>query len=71
MRVAILSFWIFLGAVPAFADPGGVPNDGNGNGNGNEKHMAAPAPLIGFGIPSALMVGGVLLGANLFRRRRR
>jgi hypothetical protein len=39
MRVAILSFWILLGAVPGFADPGGVPNGGvgNGNGNGNEK----------------------------------
>ena len=62
-----------LGAVSAFADPGGVPNGGvgNGNGNGNEKHMGAPAPFIGFGIASALMVGGVLLGANLFRRRRR
>ena len=73
MRVTFLSLWILLGAVPAFADPGGVPNGGvgNGDGNGNEKHLAAPAPLIGFGIPSALAVGGVLLGAKLLRRRPR
>ena len=63
--------WILLGAVPAFADPGGIPNGGVGNGNGNEKHMAAPAPLIGFGIPSAFAVGAVLVGAKLMGRCRR
>jgi hypothetical protein len=63
---------IFIVAMPAFANPGGVPNGGvgNGNGNGNVKH-AAPAPLLGLGIPSALALGGVMLGANLLRRRRR
>jgi hypothetical protein len=32
---------------------------------------AAPAPLIGTGIPAVLVVGGVLLGAKLLARRRR
>ena len=72
MKVLFLSLCILLGAVPVFADPGGVPNGGigNGNGNGNVVH-AAPAPLIGLGIPSALAVGGVLLGAKFLRRRQR
>ena len=32
---------------------------------------AAPAPVIGTGIPALLVVGGVLLGAKLVERRRR
>jgi hypothetical protein len=72
MKVLFVSLWILLGAVPVFADPGGVPNGGvgQGNGNGNEKHLSAPAPLLGFGIPSALAIGGVLLGAKFLRRKR-
>ena len=72
MKRLILIFWLCLSAVPVSADPGGVPNGGvgNGNGNGNQLH-GAPAPQIGFGIPSALAVGGILLGASLLRRRRR
>lgn len=31
---------------------------------------AAPAPLIGAGLPVALVVGGVLLGARLIKRFR-
>jgi hypothetical protein len=72
MKILFLSLWILLGAVPVFADPGGVPNGGvgQGNGEGNEHH-GAPAPLLGLGIPSALAVGGVLLGAKFLKRRRR
>jgi hypothetical protein len=72
MKVLLLSLWMLLGAVPVFANPGGVPNGGvgQGNGEGNEKHVGAPAPLLGFGIPSALAIGGVLLGAKLLKRRR-
>jgi hypothetical protein len=72
MKILFLSLWMLLGAAPVFADPGGVPNGGvgNGNGNGNEKHVGAPAPLLGFGIPSALAIGGVLLGAKFLRRKR-
>jgi len=72
MKVAILSLWILLGTMPAFADRGGIPNGGVGNGvgNGNQVH-GAPAPLLGLGIPAALAVGGVLFGAKLVGRRRR
>jgi len=77
MKVLLLSLWILLSAVRVFAAPGngngngGAGNGGvgNGNGNGNMVH-AAPAPLLGFGIPSALAIGGVLLGAKLLRRKR-
>jgi hypothetical protein len=31
----------------------------------------APAPVIGAGIPAFLVVGGVLLGTQLVKRRRR
>jgi len=72
MKSVLVLLWILLGAAPAFADRGGIPNGGVGNdrGNGNQVH-GAPAPLLGLGIPSALAVGGALLGAKLFRRRRR
>ena len=70
MKVLLLSLWILFGAIPVFAAPvngnGGVGND---NGNGNERH-GAPAPLLGLGIPSALAIGGVLVGAKLLKRRR-
>ena len=68
MKVAFLSLWILLGAVPAFADRGVTSN----GGVGNEHHMhRAPAPLLGLGIPAALAVGGVLFGAKLWGRRHR
>ena len=35
-----------------------------------KKIHPAPAPAIGSGIPVALIVGGVLLGAKLVTRRR-
>jgi hypothetical protein len=72
MRVWLLAIWILFAAVPAFAAPGngnGNGGVGQGNGKGNAVH-GAPAPLLGFGIPSALAVGGVLLGAKLLRRKR-
>jgi hypothetical protein len=71
MKVLFLSFWILFLAAPAFANPGGIPNGGvgQGNGNGNQLH-SAPAPLLGLGIPSALAIGGVLLGAKFLRRKR-
>jgi hypothetical protein len=73
MKTFLLATWLCFSAVPAFADPGGVPNGGVGNGDGigNQQHMGAPAPLIGLGIPAALAVAGVLLGAKLLGRRRR
>jgi hypothetical protein len=71
MKVLLLSIWLCLGAAAVFANPGGVPNGGvgQGRGNGNIFH-GAPAPLLGVGIPAALGIGGVLLGAKLLRRKR-
>jgi hypothetical protein len=65
MKVAFLSLWILLGALPAFADHGDIEHY-----RGHEYH-GAPAPLLGLGIPSALAVGSVLFGAKLWGRRRR
>jgi hypothetical protein len=69
VKIAFLSLWILLGAVPAFADRGGIPNGGVGQDRGiGNQYKGAPAPLIGFGLPAVLGVGGVLLGAKLLRR---
>ena len=81
MKILALSLWVLFSAMPAFAHPGGERNGGFGHDrgygvgheredDGNRMH-AAPAPLIGLGIPSALAVGGVLLGARLLGRKRR
>ena len=80
MKILVLSLWILFSAMPAFAHPGGERNGGFGHdrgygvgherNDGNRMH-AAPAPLLGLGIPSTLAVGGVLLGARLLGRKRR
>jgi hypothetical protein len=54
--------------IPAFAH-GNQGGNGQGNQGGGDYH-GAPAPLVGLGIPSAVAVGGVLLGAKLLKRRR-
>jgi uncharacterized protein (TIGR03382 family) len=62
MKILTLILGLCLNAIPALAQqaaPTALP-----------IHRAAPAPLIGFGVPIALAVGGVLLGAKLLRRRR-
>jgi hypothetical protein len=79
MKILALSLWVLFSAMPAFAHAGGERNGGFGHDrgygvghdrdDGNRMH-AAPAPLLGFGIPSALAIGGVLLGAKLLRRKR-
>ena len=55
MKILALSLWILFNATPAFANPGGVPNGGFGSGRDNWHHWhrvhAAPAPLLGVGIP--------------------
>jgi hypothetical protein len=72
MKTLSLMFWLLLVAGPALANSGGVANGGVGNGNGNGNHLhRAPAPLIGYGLPSALVVGAGLLGANFLARKRR
>ena len=68
MKVLLLSIWLSLGAISAFA------GDGNGQGQNNNNQgggvHAGPAPLLGVGIPAALAIGGVLLGAKLLKRKR-
>jgi len=72
MNVVFLSLWILLGAIPAFADRGDMPHRGHEHHFRNEHHTrGAPAPLLGLGIPSALALGGILVGAKLLGRRRR
>jgi len=72
MKVVFLSLWILLGTIPAFADRGDMPHRGHERDFHSEHHMhGAPAPLLGLGIPSALALGGVLIGAKLLGRRRR
>jgi hypothetical protein len=72
MKPLLLSIWLFVGLVPAFAADRGHPNitEDSDHGHSSFGHRSAPAPLIGLGIPSALAVGGALLGAKLLKRRR-
>ena len=70
MRTLTLTFWLCLSAIPAFAQStAAVPLPSPCAAAA--CYHAAPAPQIGLGIPSALAVGGILLGASLLRRRRR
>ena len=69
MKILLLTLWLCVAAVPVFAQNSQGQNNNQGQ-NGGGVH-AAPADLIGVGIPSALAVGGVLLGARLLGRRRR
>ena len=63
MKVVVLAIWMCIGAIPAFAqDTGSNPTP--------STVRRVPAPLIGLGIPAALAVGGVLLGAGLLNRKR-
>jgi len=61
MNMLMLVTWACLSAVPAFAQ----------NPCATVTCRSAPAPLIGFGLPAALAVGGVLLGGKLLKRTRR
>ena len=68
IKVLLISAWLCIGAASAFAQQNG--QGGNQNGQGGNGVHAAPAPLIGLGIPAVLAVGGVLIGAKLLKRRR-
>jgi hypothetical protein len=72
MNKFILIIFFCLATTPAFANAGGVPNGGVGHlqGHGNHLHEA-PAPLIGYGLPSLVALGAGLIAARLFRRARR
>ena len=56
-----------LSALPAFAEPYPHPSPCAASAC---YHRSAPAPLIGLGVPVAIAVGGVLLGAKLLGRNR-
>ena len=68
-KVLLVSAWLCIGAASAFAQNQNGQG-GNQNGQGGSGVHAAPAPLIGLGIPAVLAVGGVLIGAKLLKRRR-
>jgi hypothetical protein len=75
MRAVLLVAWLLIGAAPAFAQQNGNNqgqnnnNQGQNNNNQAQGHQGAPAPLIGFGIPAALAIGGALAGAKLLNRK--
>jgi hypothetical protein len=63
MKKLTLITWLCFSAIPAFAAPTPTPC-----ASAACVH-SAPAPLIGLGLPVALVVGGVMLGAKLLKRR--
>jgi hypothetical protein len=72
MKTLTLLVWLCLGATPAFAQQAAaIATPEPCSAAVGCGHVGAPAPLLGLGIPSALAVGGVLLGTKLFGRRRR
>jgi uncharacterized membrane protein len=67
MKGLALIAWLCLSAVPALAQSTTMAV----SPCATAVCRGAPAPLIGFGIPAAFAVSGILLGAKLLRRRRR
>jgi hypothetical protein len=67
MKGLTLLVWLGLSALPAFAQTAETTS----TIPPCSACKAAPAPLIGLGLPAAFAVGGVLLGAKLLRQRRR
>lgn len=66
MNRLILIIWLCCGAIPTFAH---ASTSTAICPRALCQHRGAPAPLIGLGAPVALVVGGVLLGAKLLKRR--
>jgi hypothetical protein len=58
-RVLIASWIAFAGVVPAFGQTIDL----------FARHRPAPAPLIGAGIPGLVVVGAILLGRRLLKRK--
>lgn len=73
LRVVFISAWLVLNvSAPAFALELCLPIIGCiGGGNGGGGVHPAPAPLLGAGIPSAIAIGGTLLGARFWRRKKK
>ena len=68
MKVLLISIWLCIGAMPAFAQINNYQGQNNNN-QGKNGHHGAPAPLIGLGLPAILAVGGALFGVKLLKRR--
>jgi uncharacterized membrane protein len=62
MRQILLAIVFVMAAMPAFADIVGWTTT-------EETHHSAPAPLIGAGLPVAMIVGGAWIGYRLLKRR--
>jgi hypothetical protein len=65
----LLITWICVSAIPALAQT--VTTSSTTHPCATATCRGAPAPLIGFGFPAALAVGGVLIGAKLLKRKKR
>jgi hypothetical protein len=63
MHQISLAIVFVMAAMPAFADTVGWIT------TGEETHHGAPAPLIGAGLPVAMIVGGAWIGYRLLKRR--
>jgi hypothetical protein len=70
MKAGLLAVWICLSALPVLAQNQGGNDQGQNNNNQGGQVRAAPAPLLGAGIPAFLAVGAVLLGAKLLKGKR-
>ena len=70
LKALALSLWLVLSAIPALAQTTtAVPTPSSCGATAVCR--GAPAPLIGAGIPVAVAIGGVLLGAKILKRRRK
>jgi hypothetical protein len=71
MKIALLTIWVCLFAMPAFAQNQGGNNQGQNNQGQNNQgnHRGAPVPLIGAGIPILMAAGGGLLGWKVLKRK--
>ena len=65
MKAAAIVMFLCLGAMPALAQTANRPSP-----SVPPTVRPGPAPLIGLGIPVALAVGGVLVGAKFVSRKR-
>ena len=65
MKAAAIAMFLCLGAMPALAQTANRPSP-----SVPPTVRPGPAPLIGLGIPIALAVGGVLVGAKFLSRKR-
>ncbi len=67
MKALVIAICLCLGVADAAqANPDKCPSLSNPKCN----VAAAPAPEIGSGTPAVMVIGGVMLGAMFFRRRR-